>query len=102
MATVMRPAVLTAVYEETLRSINSIPTMLIPAGRTIYRSVPSRYLPQPLPGGHVSKAAASMLYGREMASLNRITGSAVLRTTPRFVRPERYTVYSSSRHWLTK
>jgi hypothetical protein len=58
MATVMRPAVLAAVYEETLRNISSIPTMLIAAERTIYRSVPSQYLPQPPPGGHVSKAAA--------------------------------------------
>jgi hypothetical protein len=58
MPTVRRAVVLAAVYEATLRNIRSIPTMLIPADRTIFRFLPARYLPQPPPGQHVSKVAA--------------------------------------------
>jgi len=61
MPTVARADVLKAVYEAASRQIQAreMPTMLIPAEQTIFRSVPARFLPKPVAGGHVSKRQAS-------------------------------------------
>jgi hypothetical protein len=52
--------VLNAIYHATVGLIKAreMPTTLIAAGQTIFRSVPSKYLPKPLPGQHVSKLVA--------------------------------------------
>lgn len=60
MPTVSRPDVLSATYAAAASLIRSheVPTTLIAAGQTIFRSVPIKYLPRPSPGQHLSKTIA--------------------------------------------
>jgi hypothetical protein len=60
MPTVSRPDVLSATYTAAVDLIRSrdIPTALIAAGHTVFRSVPVKYMPKPSKGQHLSKAIA--------------------------------------------
>ncbi len=84
MPTVKRPAILAAVYEAALKKIDSreIPTLVVQAGQTLYRSInpDSSYtaLPKPAAGGHVSKLQANQLL---------IPGDGVLDLNNRFTGP---------------
>jgi len=61
MPTVARPDVLKATYDavSVLIRTREIPTRLLYAEQTIFRSFPARFLPKPAPGGHASKAKAA-------------------------------------------
>ncbi len=61
MPSVARPDVLKAAYTAASALIRAreIPTELLHAQRTIFRSIPARYLPKPAAGGHVSKSQAA-------------------------------------------
>lgn len=65
MPTVQRPAALAAAYAATKRKLDDLPTVLLQAGMTLFRSFNpnSAYslLPKPARGGHVSKAQANKL-----------------------------------------
>lgn len=61
MPTIQRPDVLAAIYDATRLLIDkrAVPTTVVQAGHTIFRSVPVKYLPKPAPGGHASKSKAN-------------------------------------------
>ena len=61
MPALKRPDVLAVIYQATRKLIErgAVPSTPIPHSHTIFRSVPSQYLPKPAVGGHVSKHAAN-------------------------------------------
>lgn len=65
MPTVNRPATLAAVFAAATRKIDDIPTVLLPADTTLFRSFnpnsPHTRLPKPAGGNHVSKLQANKL-----------------------------------------
>jgi hypothetical protein len=82
MPTVNRPAILAAFYSATRQKIDNIPTLLLPADTTLFRSFnpKSAYtlLPKPPAGKHVSKVQANRLL---------IPGDGVLELNNRFSGP---------------
>jgi len=65
LPTVKRPAALAAAYAAAKRKIDDLPTLLLPADTTLYRSFNPNgaytQLPKPQPGQHVSKLQANKL-----------------------------------------
>lgn len=82
MPTVARPAALSAAYAAAIKKIDDIPTLLVPAGTTLFRSFNpnSAYtlLPKPPAGTHVSKLQANKLL---------VPGDGVLELNNRFSGP---------------
>ena len=82
MPTVKRPAALAAAYAAAKKKIGDIPTLLLPADTTLFRSFNpnSAYtqLPKPQPGQHVSKSQANKLL---------VPGDGLLELSNRFSGP---------------
>ena len=102
MPTVNRPAMLAAFYSATRQKIDDIPTLLLPADTTLFRSFnpKSAYtlLPKPPAGKHVSKMQANGFSFRD-GVWNLTTDSAVRHTIRESLRQRGYIACCNSRHW---
>jgi hypothetical protein len=83
MPTVARKDIVAAVYNAVLTAANNgeLPTTLLAAGQTLFRSVATEHLPKPPAGGSVSKRKAQSVLeprdgaaGSEKKDKNRFTG----------------------------